>query len=385
MKDNKTPINSKILTIITLVVCLFLFVFGYLWARPEKEEVIQADDYAEYDNGTVIQVLSDSTTVDPVAENARRGEQLLIVEMTSGQYKGEMLQVYNYVGPIYGEQLKVGDSCTLTVSTYSDGTVTATVFEYNRQTPILIIIALFFIATILVGGKKGLQSLIGLIITILSIFLILFPALLKGAPTLPTTLGICIYVSLVSLVILSGVSKKTICAFLGTTMGMVLAFIFAVIAQKLLRISGLRMADVEPLLQLRQTGTPIGLRGLLSASVIISSLGAVMDVAMSLSSALQEVHEANNKLNTKELFTSGMNIGRDMVGTMTNTLLLAFLGSSLVLTLYIYSIGLSLNQFLSSSYLAVEVATGISSSIGVILSVPLTAIIASIAYSKKES
>ena len=385
MKDNKTPINSKILTIITLLVCLILFVFGYLWARPEKEEVIQADDYAEYDNGTVIQVLSDSTTVDPVAENAKRGEQLLIVEMTSGQYKGNMLQVYNYVGPIYGEPLKEGDSCTLTVSTYSDGTVTATVFEYNRQTPILIVIALFFIATILVGGKKGLQSLIGLIITILSIFLILFPALLKGAPTLPTTLGICIYVSLVSLVILSGVSKKTICAFLGTTMGMVLAFIFAMITQKLLRISGLRMADVEPLLQLRQTGTPIGLRGLLSASVIISSLGAVMDVAMSLSSALQEVHEANNKLNTKELFTSGMNIGRDMVGTMTNTLILAFLGSSLVLTLYIYSIGLSLNQFLSSSYLAVEIATGISSSIGVILSVPLTALIASIAYSKKES
>ena len=385
MKDNKTPINSKILTIITLLVCLILFVFGYLWARPEKEEVIQADDHAEYDNGTVIQVLSDSTTVDPVAENAKRGEQLLIVEMTSGQYKGDMLQVYNYVGPIYGEPLKEGDSCTLTVSTYSDGTVTATVFEYNRQTPILIVIALFFIATILVGGKKGLQSLIGLIITILSIFLILFPALLKGAPTLPTTLGICIYVSLVSLVILSGVSKKTICAFLGTTMGMVLAFIFAMITQKLLRISGLRMADVEPLLQLRQTGTPIGLRGLLSASVIISSLGAVMDVAMSLSSALQEVHEANNKLNTKELFTSGMNIGRDMVGTMTNTLILAFLGSSLVLTLYIYSIGLSLNQFLSSSYLAVEIATGISSSIGVILSVPLTALIASIAYSKKES
>ena len=385
MKDNKTPINSKILTIITLLVCLVLFVFGYLWARPEKEEVIQADDYAEYDNGTVIQVLSDSTTVDPVAENAKRGEQLLIVEMTSGQYKGDMLQVYNYVGPIYGEPLKVGDSCTLTVSTYSDGTVTATVFEYNRQTPILIVIALFFIATILVGGKKGLQSLIGLIITILSIFLILFPALLKGAPTLLTTLGICIYVSLVSLVILSGISKKTICAFLGTTMGMVLAFIFAMVAQKLLRISGLRMADVEPLLQLRQTGTPIGLRGLLSASVIISSLGAVMDVAMSLSSALQEVHEANNKLDTKELFTSGMNIGRDMVGTMTNTLILAFLGSSLVLTLYIFSIGLSLNQFLSSSYLAVEIATGISSSIGVILSVPLTALIASIAYSKKES
>ena len=383
MKNNKTHLNNTITTIVALVICLLLFGLGYLWAKPQKEEIIQADEYAEYENGKVTQILTDNTFLDHDSADSYRGEQMMIVEVTSGQYKGDTLQVYNYVGPIYGEPLKEGDSCTLIISTYSDGKVNATVYEYNRSMPIIIVVCLFFLATALVGGRKGIQSLVGLVITVLSIFFILFPALLKGAPTMITTLIVSSYVALVSLIILGGVTKKTTCAFLGTLSGMILAFLFSLIAQKLIRISGLRMANVEPLLQLRQTGTPLGLRGLLSASVIISSLGAVMDVAMSLSSSLQEVHEANNDLSTKELFKSGMNIGRDMVGTMTNTLILAFIGSGLVLILYIYTLSLSRIQFMSSAYLAIEVVTSISSSIGIILSVPITALIASIFFGRK--
>ena len=141
---------------------------------------------------------------------------------------------------------------------------------------------------------------------------------------------------------------------------------------------------MEPLLQLRQTGTPIGLRGLLAAGVILSSLGAVMDVAMSLSSALAEVHTADKTMDARALFRSGMNIGRDMVGTMTNTLILAFLGSGLVLTLYIYSLGLSPHMLMSSAYLSWELVGGISSSVGVILSVPITAAIAAWTYGRKK-
>ena len=143
-------------------------------------------------------------------------------------------------------------------------------------------------------------------------------------------------------------------------------------------IDGLRIDDVEPLLQLRQTGTPLGLRGLLVGGIVISALGAVMDVAMSIASALTEVHTVAPNRNTRELFRSGMNIGRDMVGTMTNTLILAFLGSGFALIIYLYSLGLSPYQLISSSYLTIEVVSSISSSIGVILSVPLTALISSV-------
>ena len=370
--------------VIVLVIAALLFVLARMAFAPKRETAELTGDYAEYENAVVVQVLSDSTEADETADGGYRGEQLLLAEVKTGQYAGETMQVYNYVSPLYGVPLKVGDGCTLTISTYENGDVTATVYEYNRTTAVWIVLALFLLITVLVGGKTGAKSLIGLIFTVAGVFWLLFPALMKGAPTLPTTFLLCVYVAAVSFTVLGGVEKKTVCAWLGTVAGMALALVFALISQKLLRIDGLRSADVEPLLQLRQTGTPIGLRGLLAAGVILSSLGAVMDVAMSLSSALAEVHAADRTMNAKALFRSGMNIGRDMVGTMTNTLILAFLGSGLVLTLYLYSLGLSPHMLMSSAYLSWELVGGISSSVGVILSVPITAVIAAWAYGKEK-
>lgn len=369
--------------LIVLLAALVIFLAVRAIVAPEKAAPNTAGDYVEYDNGKVLQILSDSTERDETSDGAFRGEQMMLVQVTTGQYKGETLQVYNYVGPLYGAPLKAGDRCTLTVSTYANGDVNATVYEYNRAAPLVIVAALFLIVTVLVGGRTGAKSLVGLIFTVLCVFFLLFPALMKGAPTLLSTFLLCVYVAAVSFVILGGVQKKTVCALLGTVAGMALALVFALLAQRLLRINGLRGADVEPLLQLRQTGTPIRLRGLLAAGVILSALGAVMDVAMSLSSALSEVHAADPALDRRALFRSGMNIGRDMVGTMTNTLILAFLGGGLTLTLYIYTLGLSAHQLLSSAYLSVEVMTAVSSSIGVILSVPITALISAWAHARK--
>jgi uncharacterized membrane protein len=247
------------------------------------------------------------------------------------------------------------------------------------------VLILFCIVTVIIGGRTGLKSLIGLIFTILCLFLILIPMLIRGAPTILSTFLMCGYIALVSFTILGGVHRKTISAFLGTFAGTALAMIFGLIAQSAARVNGLRITDVEPLLQLRQTGAPIGLRGLLVAGIIISALGAVMDVSMSISSALEEVHQANPQLTSRELFKSGMNIGRDIVGTMTNTLILAFLGSGFTLTIYLYSLGLSFYQLFSSAYAAIEVISGISSSIGMILTIPLTALIASALIKKTET
>ena len=387
MKTGKKPtawLREHRWTIVVLAAALILFVASRLLLAPEASEKALSGDYAEYDNGTVTEILTDSTEPDPVSDGGYRGEQLMLVKVTTGQYAGESLLVHNYVGPLYGVPLRVGDSCTMIVSTYSDGSHTATVYEYNRTVPVLIVLALFLVATVLVGGRVGAKSLVGLIFTVLCVFLLLFPALMRGAPTLPTTFVLCVYVAAVSFAVLGGVRKKTVCALLGTVAGMALALAFAAIAQAILRIDGLRSPDVEPLLQLRQTGTPIRLRGLLSAGVVISALGAVMDVAMSLSSALSEVRTADPTMDRKALFRSGMNIGRDMVGTMTNTLILAFLGSGLVLILYIYSLSPDKNMLLSSSFLSIELVSGISSSIGVILSVPITAAICAAAYAKHE-
>ena len=363
---------------LVLAAALVLFLAVRAIAAPEKETALDAAEYAEYENAVITEVLSDNTFTDPAADNALRGEQILLAEVKTGQYKGEIMQVYGYVGPLYGGQLKAGDGATLLISTYADGSHVATVYEYNRLPALAVIVALFLIATVAVGGKVGAKSLVALAMTLVCLFWILIPLLMKGAPTLLTVFLVCAYITVVTMVILGGVQRKTVCAALGTIAGTALALLFGLAAQSLARVDGLRLTDVEPLLQLRQTGPPLGLRGLLVGGIVISALGAVMDVAMSIASALTEVHMVAPNRNTRELFRSGMNIGRDMVGTMTNTLILAFLGSGFALIIYLYSLGLCPYQLISSSYLTIEVVSSISSSIGVILSVPLTALISAV-------
>ena len=309
---------------------------------------------------------------------------MLTAKVTTGRYKGETLLVYNYVGPMYGVPVKAGDGITMIISTYADGSHQATVYELNRLPGILLLLALFVLTTVAIGGKSGAKSLIGLFFIILALFLVLLPGLLKGAPTIPMTFLVCVFVAAFSFTVMSGFNKKTICAFLGTIAGVGTAFLFGWIAQQVLRVNGLRLEDAEALMQLRATGSKIGLRGLLSAGIIISTLGAVMDVAMGLASALSEVHDADPNLSLKQLFLSGMNIGKDMVGTMTATLVLAFLGSGFVLILYLYSLGLGRYQLLSSAYMATELISSLACSIGAILSVPITAYISAKAFAQHK-
>ncbi len=369
-----------------LVLLLVLAVFAGLFviAHPAAEPGPEAAEYMEYENAVVEQILSDSTESDPVSEDHFRGNQSLIVRVKTGRYEGQQMMADNTVGPIYGAPMKVGDGVTVGLSTYADGTVRCYVYEYNRFPGLLIVAAAFLIVTVLVGGKVGAKSLVGLGLTVAALIFILLPLLLLGWPTLPTTFLISVLVTAATFVILGGVDKKTICACLGTLAGIALATSFGLIAQNVLRIDGYRQEYAEALLQLRQTGeSGIGISGLVTAGVIISALGAVMDVAMSISSAVQELTRVNAALTAKELFQSGMNIGRDMVGTMTNTLILAILGSGLTLIVYIYSLGLQPWQLLSSAYMSLEAISAVASSIGVMLAVPLTAAICAVLFGKK--
>ena len=371
-------------TCIVLAAALAVLLAARLLAAPVPVQSDEPENRADYESASVDQILSDSTEKDPASDNGYRGEQLLLVTVRSGDYKGQQMQVYNYVGPLYGGPLKVGDRATVLISTYSDGTVNATVYEFDRLLPLCIVLVLFIAAAVAVGGRTGVKSLVALAVTLVCLFGVLLPSLMKGANTLLMTFIVCAYVAVVSLTIVGGVRKKTVCAMLGAVAGTALALLFGLLAQALTRVDGLRIEDVEPLLQLRQTGTPIGLRGLLVGGIIISALGAVMDVTMGIASSLAEVHAANPQLSRRELFRSGMNIGRDMVGTMTNTLILAFLGSGFTLILYLYSLGLSFRQLMSSAYVSMEVVSGVASSVGVILSIPLTALITAAVFTREK-
>lgn len=370
MKKNPSWLRTAAL----LLCAAIIFLLGSRLAAPAADNGPEATEYAEYERCRVVQILTDGTQQFPVDDGGWRGDQLMLVEVLTGRYAGQLLQVYNYVGPLYGGPLREGDCAVVTISTYENGIYTGTIFEYDRMAPLAILVGLFFLAAILVGGKTGAKSLVSLLVTLLCLFKLLIPMLMKGAPTLLSVFLVCSYIAVVSLTILGGLQKKTVCAMLGTIAGTAIALLFGLLAQHLTRIDGLRVDDVEPLLQLRQTGQMVGLRGLLVGGVVISALGAVMDVTMGIASAMWEVHTVDPELSTKALFRSGMNIGQDMVGTMSNTLILAFLGNSLTLILYLYSMGLQTHQLLSSAYVSLEVIGSISCSIGVIMSIPITAL-----------
>ena len=380
--DPSPPGKKDLATIIVLSVCAVIFLGMFIWLHSEdilgdKSDIFNpyGNEMVEFEKGSVLAINNSDKRVDEYAEGAYVGSQELSVIIKSGRYKGETMTVYNYFGALSGVPVNVGDGVTVTIKTHTDGTHSATVYEFNRIPIIGVFIALFFLAVILVGGKAGLKSLVGLTITILCLFSILIPLLLKGAPIIPTTIIMCTFVLLVSLTILGGINRKTISAFLGAVSGMLIATFFGLVVQKIAKIDGLRLEDAEPLLQLRYIGATVRIRGLLVASIIVSALGAVMDEAMNIASALEEVHAANPSLDQKALFRSGMNIGKDTVGTMTNALIMAFLGSEFSLMIFLFARDLTFYHLYSTAFFALETITGLSSSIGMVLAIPITNLI----------
>jgi uncharacterized membrane protein len=342
-----------------------------------------SSSYNEYETAVVTSVIDDVSSKSELFEDNYVGSQTLLIRVTSGQYAGSTMSADNYLGALYGTHLAEGDSVVVSIYTSDNSVSSVTVYDFNRTFPVMVIVALFIIATVIIGGRQGAKSLIGLIITVISLIFILIPLLMKGFATIPTTFFTCVYVAAFSFLLLGGINKKTLCACAGTVAGLMFAAVFGIFAQSFIKVDGMRMGDyVDALLQLKQGGIPIRLSGLLIGGTIISALGAVMDVAMSLSSAMCELVNVNPDIESRELFRSGMTIGRDMIGTMTNTLILAFVGSSFLMVIYIYSLNVPFYELLSSNLVATELVHGIASSIGVILSVPFTVWIATVIYKK---
>ena len=175
--------------------------------------------------------------------------------------------------------------------------------------------------------------------------------------------------------------QKSICAIVGTIIGVVLAAVFAFIFGKICHISGYNVDDIESLIYIGEM-TDIKVGELMFAGILISALGAVMDVAMSVASTINEIHDKNPKLDTKELFKSGINVGKDMMGTMSNTLILAFAGGSINTFVYIYSYNYQYYQVLDMYSIGIEIIQGISATLGVILTVPIVSAISAVALKK---
>ncbi len=344
------------------------------WAnRPSPDQVPTSASLRKYVPAKVVAVLEDNASPDTWTEGLRLGDQLLEVELQRGEFRGTRLQTPNFLSPYYNIDVGVGDRVLIYLDVDEAGNpFVASIANYYRTPVLLGLVVLFFGLLLVLGGKKGLRALFGLVFTLACLWFLLIPLLLKGIPPIPLTIAIVALTAAVTLLVLTGFTKKTLCATLGCIGGVAAAGLLASLAGTLTPLNGFHMPEAEDLV-LRAADSGLTIRGLLVCGILISSLGAVMDVAMTISSACSELVEVNSSLSAKELFRSGMNIGRDAMGTMANTLILAFTGASLNMLILFRVFDYPIIQIVNSDMMAIEVVQGLSGSIGILLTVPLVA------------
>lgn len=327
-----------------------------------------------FETGVVVGILQDNIQEDGM----RIGQQTVVVRMTSGEKKGEELTTTSSAGYLFGAACTVGMRVVVMQSIAGDSVITS-VYSMDRKEVIIGFAVLYLGTLCVIGGKKGIRGALGLVFTFAAIIYVYLPLVYQGHSPFMSAVFICAVTAAVTLYLIGGAGKKTVCATAGTLAGVVIAGVAAAIFSRLSGITGWNVSDIESLLTLGQTNN-IQVGGLLFSGLLISSLGAVMDVAMSISSSMQEFCSQNPEISRLELMRAGMRVGRDMMGTDSNTLILAFAGTSLSMLVLDYAYELPYLQIINSNNIGIAVMQGLSGSFGVVLSVPATVLMAAYIY-----
>ena len=337
--------NSIVLAIIllSLILILFLQKFGY------KSYSRYVSDTLHYNQGIVVEISNENIEYDEGLK-LYLGTQDLKVKMTEGNEKGSIIEVTNYLTKTHSVYAKENMRLIINVDTPDDIEPYYTVFNYDRRFSMAACAAILIAAIICISGSKGLKSLAGLLYSMFIIIEFLLPAVFSGWSPTWTSILTAVLSTAVTLLLLNGQSKKTAGAILASTTGVLCSLILFGVMSALIHIDGFCSSDTEGLLLINEN-TNLQIHDVLFASVLIASLGAIMDVGMSIVSALYE-------------------IGIDMIGTRTNTLILAFTGSAFVTLLVFFSYQVQFNQLINSNYLSIEIAQGICGTFGIVLTIP---------------
>lgn len=328
---NKNFLRRGCLVIAGILFLIFLMQYN----KIEKTELLSTEGRT-FEKAVVTEVISDNLT-----ENGNRvGNQTVRLRLCSGKFKNEKVEAISSSSYLFGATCKKGMKVIALVSE-SQGEVIA--------------------------------SVMGLGFTIVCVLFLFLPMIYRGVSPIFSAVVVAVITTVVTIYLISGISVKSLTAISGTVTGVVMAVIFAGIFGKVTQITGYNVSDIEELIYLEEK-TAIKINELLFAGILIASLGAVMDVGMSIASTLQEIYSRRPDLGMWDLFKSGMNVGKDMMGTMSNTLILAFAGGSLNTLVFIFAYNYSYHQIINMYSIGIELMQGISASMGVILTVPFTSL-----------
>lgn len=371
--------KKKILLIATiLLITLMGWLSPRVFSNVENKGIFSQD----FVDGTVVKVEKENLMYDPIVKGKFRGSQVLKVRLLEGEHKGEEFRVYNSLDALHNTYATEGLKAIFTIRK-EDGKTVVWLYNLKRENKIYLLGGIFVGLIIFLGKLKGAKSVLALAFTGATIIYILLPLLFTGADPILSSIVVASVVILVSFLLIGDFNRKTYSAIIGTIFGVLIAGILSFIFGKMMDLNGLNMPAGEQLLYIAKD-YKLKVGGLLFVSILISSLGAVMDVAMSISSAVNEIYEQNLKISRKNLFRSAMKIGKDIVGTMINTLILAFAGGSLPLMMMIWGYGMVYKQFINIPVIAIEIINALAGSIGIIAAVPITAIISIILIKKRE-
>ena len=319
-----------------------------------------------------------SIVSENIQDNGMDGvKQLVDLEILSGKFKGEKRTIENVIGgnPYYDINLKKGDKVIVHLEAKNDFVTDASDVEFfitdlKRDYVLWVLFGIFALFLVLIGRLNGARALVSIVATVALIMFLMIPLVLHGVNSIISALLVGVLSTLVTVYLVAGVNRKSSSAILGTVLSLFLSCMLSLLVIKFARLTGYIN---EHNMFLHSYRPDLNMEGILASAIILSALGALMDVGVSIASTINELHVTNPELTPSQLFKSGMNVGRDIIGTMSNTLILVYLGSSLPLVLL--SSNIDLQKFFNLNQVATEISSALIGSIAILACVPVTALI----------
>lgn len=377
-KPEKKDTRSLLIYLAVLAVSVLYIVVGHQLAMTHYQS-FDGDDQSIVVKATVLEITDRYSEAYQIrADEYAENETILFqAKVRSGDLKGQIIeaaQTLDYFTAINLRAVEPGDKVLL--YTMPDGMAENqwVLSDYQRSDQITVLLGIFLILLLIFGRWQGFNTIVSLSLTCLAVFYVFIPAVLAGENIYLWSIVTCIYMTFMTLFIVNGVNRKSIGAILGCLAGVALAGALTLFMDKSMCLTGVLDENSVILYGLRQDD-PLNLRAIIFAAIIIGAVGAIMDVAISIAAALAELKEKLPHIGFKELLQSGMTISRDIMGTMSNTLILAYIGGFLSGVLLMVAYNSSMLDLFNREMLVVECLQALVGSLGILMALPFTSLI----------
>lgn len=360
----------KILKIFLLAIALLICSKSLVFAQTEdKSQKIEERLEAVVTKVSGEKILNDG--------GVKRTYQNIVLIVTTESHKGKVITVENGKIPIINSvAYRVGDKVSVSVTKDSEGKDTYFITDYIRRDSLYWLFALFIILTLIIGGLRGAYSLLGMFISFIIILFFILPQILSGKDPILIAIISSLWIIPITFYLSHGINKKTSSAVLGTLIALILTGILAKFFIDIAHLSGFSSEDAT-FLEVAKKGA-VQMKGLLLAGIIIGALGVLDDITISQAAMIFQLKDTSPKLGVWSLFVKAMDIGRDHIASMVNTLVLVYTGAALPLLLLFLNNPRPFGELINYELIAEEIVRTLVVSIGLITAVPIVTLIAAI-------